>query len=101
MQTIDEYVALMDSVRPAQVDHMDEVESSSLRRSGVLLRELAGLRAALERDSAWAEALSEGSAPESGAPTARPLALGIDRNTPDSASGRPSTGRRVRRGVTG
>jgi sulfur dioxygenase len=44
-KTIDEYVALMDRLRPANVDHQDAVESSSLRRSGVLLRELAGLRA--------------------------------------------------------
>jgi hypothetical protein len=46
-QTIDEYVALMNSLRPTHEDHMDVVEVTSLRPSGVLLRELAGLRAAL------------------------------------------------------
>jgi glyoxylase-like metal-dependent hydrolase (beta-lactamase superfamily II) len=46
-KTIDEYVALMNSLRPTQEDHMDVVEVTSLRPSGVLLRELAGLRAAL------------------------------------------------------
>jgi sulfur dioxygenase len=45
-KTIDEYVALMESLRPTQEDHMDVVEVTSLRPSGVLLRELAGLRAA-------------------------------------------------------
>ena len=102
LQTSDEYVALMNSVRPSHVDHMDLVESSSLRRSGVLLRELAGLRAALERDGVWTEALAESHAPDSSAPTSRPqpasglAAVRTDRQTPDS-----STGRRVRRGVTG
>lgn len=47
-KTIDEYVALMNSLRPSHADHMDVVKVSSLRPSGVLLRELAGLRAALE-----------------------------------------------------
>lgn len=46
-KTIDEYVALMEGLRPSDVDHADAVEFSSLRRSGVLLRELAGLRSAL------------------------------------------------------
>lgn len=46
-KTIDEYVALMNSLRPSHEDHMDVVEPQSLRPSGVLLRELAGLRAAL------------------------------------------------------
>jgi sulfur dioxygenase len=48
LETIDEYVALMQSVRPASADQMDVVESASLRPSGVLLRQLAGVRAALE-----------------------------------------------------
>jgi sulfur dioxygenase len=46
-KTIDEYVARMQSLRPASEDQMDVVESSNLRPSGVLLRELAGVRAAL------------------------------------------------------
>jgi len=58
-KTIDEYVALMDSLRPSDVDHQDQVESSSLRRSGVLLRELAGLRATLTPEGA-----ADGVAPE-------------------------------------
>jgi sulfur dioxygenase len=58
LQTIDEYVALMESLRPSHVDHMDVVESSSLRRSGVLLRELAGLRAALAPDVASSDVAS-------------------------------------------
>jgi glyoxylase-like metal-dependent hydrolase (beta-lactamase superfamily II) len=104
-QTIDEYVALMNSLRPAHVDHMDVVESSSLRRSGVLLRELAGLRAALERDGAWTDALSESHATDSSAPASRPqpasgLAAARSDQTPDSSPGeKDSTGRRVQPGM--
>src|SRR5262245_45634887 len=47
VKTIDEYVSLMQGLRPANPDHMDVVEATSLRPSGVLLRELAGVRAAL------------------------------------------------------
>jgi sulfur dioxygenase len=46
LETIGEYVALMESLRPSDVDHQDAVSSSTLRPSGVLLRELAGLRSA-------------------------------------------------------
>jgi len=46
-KTIDEYVSCMQSLRPASADQMDVVEASNLRPSGVLLRELAGVRAAL------------------------------------------------------
>jgi hypothetical protein len=101
---VDEYVGLMNSLRPSHVDHMDVVESSSLRRSGMLLRELVGLRAALERDSAWTEALAESNAPDSSAPTSRPqpasgrAAARSDRQTPDSSPAeRISTGRRAQR----
>ncbi|HEU4583345.1 MAG TPA: MBL fold metallo-hydrolase [Polyangiaceae bacterium] len=93
LQTADEYVALMNSSRPVHVDHMDVVESSSLRRSGVLLRELVDLRAALERDGTWTEALADGPAHDSGAPTSRPqpasglAAARSDRQTPDPALG--------------
>lgn len=105
LPTVDEYVTLMNSLRPSHVDHMDVVEPSSLRRSGVLLRELSSLRAALERDDAWTEALAESHASDSTAPTSRPqpasglAAARTDRQTPDSSSG--STGRRVRNGAPG
>lgn len=42
----DEYVALMESLRPAP-QHMDQVEAPSLRRSSRLVRELMAVRAAL------------------------------------------------------
>jgi sulfur dioxygenase len=52
--TIDEYVALMQSLRPANEDHADVVPAASLRPSGMLLRELADVRAALEPSDAAA-----------------------------------------------
>jgi sulfur dioxygenase len=84
-KTIDEYVAFMDSLRPADVDQMDVVESSSLRRSGVLLRELAGLRAAR--------------APEGPADGVAPDEQPFDGLLPELGPLPESTGRRARRGL--
>ena len=120
-KTIDEYVALMDGLRPTHVDHMDVVESPSLRRSGVLLRELAGLRAALapesaspesdspevaalESDRAGSDAFSassfasaEGWSPHPPAVRSRVPSAAAEETVGESAPS--STGRRVRRGV--
>jgi glyoxylase-like metal-dependent hydrolase (beta-lactamase superfamily II) len=85
LETIDEYVALMERLRPAHVDQMDVVDSSSLRRSGVLLRELAGLRAAL--------------LPEGAADGVAPDEESFDGLFPELEPLPESTGRRARRGV--
>jgi len=108
-KTIDEYVACMDSVRPAHVDQMDVVQSSGLRRSGVLLRELTELRAALSPhwapDSAASDALPDSvslATPEPSSPEPPSVRGRVQRDSaepPLAASAPASTGRRVRRGV--
>jgi glyoxylase-like metal-dependent hydrolase (beta-lactamase superfamily II) len=50
--SVDEYIALMDSLRPLTPFHMDVVEAPSLRPGSSLVRELALVRAALEPPAA-------------------------------------------------
>ncbi len=51
VKSVDEYVSLMESLRPHTDNQMDVVELPSLRPSGVLVRELFAVRAALSPPS--------------------------------------------------
>jgi glyoxylase-like metal-dependent hydrolase (beta-lactamase superfamily II) len=52
LESVDEYVSLMESLRPHTDGQMDMVELPSLRPSGALVRELSAVRAALSPPSA-------------------------------------------------
>jgi sulfur dioxygenase len=58
-QTVEEYASVMQELQPESPAHMDRIERSSLRPSGMWIRELAGIRAALHPVDAPAPGLSD------------------------------------------